>query len=197
MRLNFAKKAPQGIVYAFEPTQYAMLKLQKNLKLNSELSKIIIPINVFVADQDSADSSGLKAFASWKLEQGKSDSFKHPIHKGILQNTEGVSSIKIDTFCNKNSIKKLDVIKIDTDGNEYKVLVGAKETIKELRPQVIFEIGSYVLNEEKLSFSLFHDFFTSLNYKMYNSITGQLVDISNYKTIIPLKTTIDIIAIPA
>jgi FkbM family methyltransferase len=39
------------------------------------------------------------------------------------------------------------VIKIDADGHELDVLEGARETLRDRRPVVLFEIGDYLLKE--------------------------------------------------
>ena len=36
----------------------------------------------------------------------------------------------MDNYCQKNKIKKIDVLKIDTEGSEVEVLEGAKNILK-------------------------------------------------------------------
>lgn len=52
-------------------------------------------------------------------------------------NSESVELMTLDDYCAMNSIGRIDFIKVDTEGYEFEVLSGAKETISELRPQFI------------------------------------------------------------
>ena len=87
-----------------------------------------------------------------------------------LSNTEGVDKIKINTknfyhssggkismdgnlqiekkiLDNFNFPKPLKLIKIDTEGHEYKVLQGSKNVIKKYLPDIIFEINESSFKE--------------------------------------------------
>jgi len=194
MSLQFAKIASEGKVYSFEPTHYALAKLRRNLELNPELAKRIEVINSFLSSKSSAIAD-IKAYSSWKVNNEKSDDM-HPEHKGAAKSTEGVGSLSLDDFCRSRKLEKLDFIKIDTDGHEYKILEGAKETISRYRPQLIFEIGLYVMVEKNIDFSFYSNYFKELNYRMYASKSSDVITFENHKKYIPKKGTIDVIAKP-
>ena len=193
MALKFAQLAPNGRVFAFEPTSYAFDKFRRNLSLNPELAGIIKPIQVFVSDQTSAQPQ-IKAYSSWKVDGSAVD--KHPLHGGTIKSTEFVPAITIDDFCFQYEIQKVDLIKIDTDGHELQVLRGARKTLERYYPILIFEIGLYVLRQQKVSFELYYDFLSSLGYRMFNSKNGREIMLENYPTQIPSRSTTDIVAIP-
>ena len=44
-----------------------------------------------------------------------------------------IRMISLKYFCKKNKIKHIDFLKIDVEGYEYKVLIGAKEIIKKVK----------------------------------------------------------------
>ena len=46
------------------------------------------------------------------------------------ENIKTVDVISIDEYCEKNRIKRINLLKIDTQGSEAEVLRGAKEFIK-------------------------------------------------------------------
>ncbi len=50
-----------------------------------------------------------------------------------------VKTTTIDNFVEKNKIRKIDILKIDTEGSELFVLLGAKNTLLKLRPIILFE----------------------------------------------------------
>jgi len=194
MSLHFAKKTKKGKVYAFEPTHYAMQKMKRNLELNHELASIIIPVNAFVSSKEKK-SSDIKAFSSWKIDK-KVGSDQHPIHGGSAMSTEGVPTIKLDEFVKEENIASLNFIKIDTDGHEFDVLSGAKQTIRSFKPQIIFELGQYVMEEHGITFKDYDRFFSKLDYKLSDSSNNKSITIENYKRMIPKQGTIDVLALP-
>ena len=58
---------------------------------------------------------------------------------------EAVDLISIDEFFRTNHIYRLDVIKLDIEGAEYRALVGGSATIARFRPIVIFELNATML----------------------------------------------------
>lgn len=192
MTLQFAKQVPLGKVYSFEPTFYAFSKLKKNLELNPELAKRIVAIQIFVSSSTSGEPD-IKAYASWKVG-GKVKGVKHRVHGGIAKSTDGIRAVSLDDFCEQNKIKRLDFIKIDTDGHEFEVLKGAQKVISKFKPIIIFEIGIYIMEERNIDFSDYLQFFDPLNYSLFNSSNLKEINANNYYKHIPLKGTIDILA---
>lgn len=194
MTLPYAKYVPNGTVYAFEPTHYALAKLKKNLSLNPSLKKRIKVINMF-ASKKTETKPNIKAFASWKVDS-KKDKDMHPIHWGSVKSTDGVKSTTLDKFCNENKIRRLDLIKIDTDGHEPEVLEGARKTIAKFSPVIIFEAGEYPIKDRGITSRFYLDFFKKLNYSLLDIQHKKIITKKNYGSIIPLLGTIDIIAMP-
>lgn len=196
MSLAFAKLSPEGQVYAFEPTSYAFRKLKENLSLNPSLAEHIKAIQMF-ASEKTASEHEIEAYSSWKID-GSAKSV-HPLHGGTLKTDRGkkIPAISLDDFCDQNQIKKLDCIKIDTDGHELQVLKGAKRTIEKFHPNIIFEIGLYVTEEHGIKFEDYFEFLSGYGYALFNSKNNKPVTLENYLTQIPLHYTTDIIAIPA
>lgn len=194
MTLQFAKLVPNGKVYSFEPTFYALERLKKNLSLNPELAKHVTVINSFVSET-SSEKPEIIAYSSWKVngERGQND---HPVHLGTPKAAEGVPAISLNDFAEIQKIDKIDFIKIDTDGHEYEVFKGADKAIAKYRPRIIFEIGLYVMDEKKIDFDFYYNYFKKLNYKLVDTKTSVKIDLNNYKKYIPLKGSTDLIAIP-
>jgi FkbM family methyltransferase len=194
MTLQFAKQAPSGKVYSFEPTFYAYAKFTRNLELNPELAKRVVPIQSFVSSTTSVKHN-IKAYASWKVG-GKIDSTAHIVHGGVHKSVDGIGALTLDDFCEQNKIERVDFIKIDTDGHELEVLKGAEKTIRKLRPTIIFEIGLYVMEDKNISFTDYFNFFNSAGYSIIDGSSHKEIDAHNYRKYIPSKGTIDIIAVP-
>jgi FkbM family methyltransferase len=194
MSLQFAKIASSGKVYSFEPTHYSMARLKRNISLNPELSARIEVINSFVSSK-STENAKITAFASWKVDGGQ-DENAHPVHLGTAKDTDGVGSVSLDDFCKARNLNKIDLVKIDTDGHEYDVFLGAKEALKKYRPYIIFEAGLYSFAEKNIDFSFYINYFKELNYKMYDSLKKAEITADNFRKYIPEKRTIDVIAVP-
>ena len=195
MTLQLTKAIPEGHVYAFEPTHYAYKRLMKNLKLNPELASSITPIQAFLSDQTQKHPQ-IKAYSSWKVGGNIDKTALHPIHLGAAKPAEGVEAVSLDDFCQQTKITRLDFIKIDTDGHDYKVLKGARKTIRKIRPVVIFEVGDYLMKEEDIDFTFYLDYFFPQHYDLFDTKSGAQLTRQNYHARIPRYGTIDVIALP-
>ena len=192
--LNFAKRYSKSTVYSFEPTDFAYNKLLTNLELNKDSIKNVIPVKAFISDIDKGINN-FDIYSSWKVDNIDKEN-AHPTHLGIKKSATDVPAFKIDTFVKEQKINKAGFIKIDTDGYEWGVLNGAVETINRDRPYLIFEVGGYLLDEKKISFESFINFFHEKNYTLFTSDFKKEITSGNYKDIIPKDYTIDVFAMP-
>lgn len=195
MSLGLARTFKASRVFAFEPTDYAFGKLKKNLELNPELSRRIIPTQAFLSDVAMPEAEvALTPYSSWRIDKRVDGA--HKVHSGTPQAARGVPASTIDEFCDENGVSSIDLIKIDTDGFEYKVLQGARRAVKRDMPYVIFELGLYLMAEHGVTFSQYEDYFSSMGYHLRDSDSGELIDESNYTQAVPPYSTIDIVAVP-
>lgn len=58
----------------------------------------------------------------------------HTINKGVIQ----VDANTLDTFCSENKIKAIDILKLDVQGAELKVLKGAVNLLKQKSINLIY-----------------------------------------------------------
>ena len=97
-----------------------------------------------------------------------------------MDQAEEVSVNTLDGFCKKNNISTIDFLKIDVEGNEYKVLLGAQKMIKAGKISFIqFEFGGTDIDAR----IFFFDFFKLLsgNYNLYRILKNGLWPINHYK----------------
>jgi len=191
--LQYAKAAPAGKVFAFEPTTYAFTKLQRNLELNPELAKNIVATQLFVSD--STDATDLEAYASWRVSGGSGEP-THRVHGGTTKPTEGIGAVTLDAFCVERGLDRLDLIKIDTDGHELEVLRGAREVLRTYRPVVVFEIGLYLLADRNVDFRDYLRLFDALDYRVFDITGRHELDASNFTAHLPQQSTVDLLARP-
>lgn len=192
MALRFAQYSPFTKIYAFEPTNFAYNKLMRNLSLNPELAQRITPAQLFLSDCTVSDHH-LKAYSSWRVDGRAVDA--HPLHGGTLKSAESVPAVTLDDFCSENNVHRIDLIKIDTDGHELRVLNGARKSVAKHFPYIVFELGGYVMQEMGIEFEQIYSYFLEFDYKLMNAKNGNKITQQNFANQIPRRSTIDIIAI--
>jgi hypothetical protein len=94
--------------------------------------------------------------------------------------------VALDKFLKEENIDCVDLLKIDTEGNEYKVLIGVSEYIYAGKIKAI-QFEFYEMNIiSKVSFKDFWDLLSK--YRFYRILPGGgLIEIKNYY---PLTTEI-------
>jgi FkbM family methyltransferase len=194
MALQFARRAPRGHVYAFEPTHYACERLRTNLSLNPELAARITAIQTFVS-ASGEDRPEPRVFASWKVD-GSRGGDQHPVHLGTAVSAEGVGAATLDALVEAHGLPRVDLVKIDTDGHELAVLKGAVRTLERFRPPVIFEVGIYVMEERGIGFGHYEALFRPFGYRIVDSKTGREITAANHRRLIPAWGTLDALALP-
>jgi len=117
-----------GKVYSFEPQRIIFQQLCGNVFINGL-------DNVHAYNMAIGDEDGLTQIEKPDYFQKGPVNFGN-IHVGVNENYETVKLHKLDTL----QIENVSLIKIDVQGFEKKVLIGAKETIKKNRPIIYIEI---------------------------------------------------------
>ena len=127
--IRFANRVGvKGVVYAFEPTNYAYNKLVSNVSLNSPLKIHTYRVALW---NENKNNQPITFRSSWQT------------------NGTSVSSlctadfVRLDDWCNKHNVRHVDMIKIDVDGNEFPVFDGGRELIERCRPLIIMEVAAY------------------------------------------------------
>lgn len=163
-------------IVSFEPYFLNYSRMLSNLRLNKILTN-----NCFFSAASS--KNGYKSF-----EIKNKDKFFHSSSGKIVSDKEGtfkVPTLKIDSL---NFKSKVNAIKIDTEGHELEVLLGAIDTLRKEKPLLIIE-----KNEENLIPIL--NLLKGLSYNFYliddNNQKIQILDLSkknyleqNYKNVI-------------
>jgi FkbM family methyltransferase len=193
MSLSYAKNYPCSQVYSFEPAHISYTKLCRNITLNPQLQNRITPLNVFISDKNSTNYKD-RVFSSWSLKNTNNE--RHSVHLGIEISSSGIPAITLDSFVEDTNLEKVDLIKIDTDGNELEVLKGAENIIRKFRPSIIFEIGGYLLQERGIEFKEYYELFKKLNYSVVEIKHNTTVTLDNANDVIPSKSTVDLLAFP-
>ena len=185
---------PAGRVFAFEPTGFAFAKLKDNLALNPELEERTHPWQIVLAAEPS-ELAQPEIYASWPL---KKNSSVHPKHCGRLVATGGASVDTLDHFAEREGIDRVNLIKIDVDGQELQVLRGGLRVLKEFQPLLVIEISPYVQAEHNNSFSTFVSLLRDAGYSLQDATTWNPLplDAGRLEALIPDGASINAIARP-
>ncbi|GAK55723.1 methyltransferase FkbM family [Candidatus Vecturithrix granuli] len=130
-----------GKVYCFEPTDYAFNKLLHNHSLNNFRNMFFEKIAL--SDQAGSQiltptgSLDTMAFtASWDIKNGRS---KNATEQHIFFQT-------LDGYVQEHKITRIDLLKIDVDGYELKIIKGGTQTISRYTPVIIIELSECMLH---------------------------------------------------
>jgi len=184
---------PTGKVYAFEPTDYAIGKLRRNLQLNPAIGSRAITIQAKLGRKGDQSSSG-EIYSSWKVGGNEP---RHPKHLGIAQSTTGAINLSLDDYCRTNHISRVDLVKLDVDGFESEVIAGGMDILRRDRPVICMELAPYVLEERGSSLEELLSLLTSCGYKL-GSLTGESLttEVVKLQNKIPDGSGINVLAIP-
>jgi FkbM family methyltransferase len=129
----------EGRVYAFEPVPWAMNRMKRNLELNDFGNLVLEPI----ALSDKNEEVEMKFRASFKIGSKSGVGPEGKIDESWWNECEQVRvrMETLDSYVASHHIGRIDLIKLDVDGFEGKVIRGARETLKRLGPKIIMEVA--------------------------------------------------------
>jgi FkbM family methyltransferase len=156
----------QGKVFAIEATEFAYSKLHNNCLLNPHLKNIIQTEHVFLTD-DLTDNTQ-QVSASWNIEKKISDPARHPLDKGIGCDIGAARKLTFDQWAQSQQLERLDLLKIDVDGNEVQVLSGALSTLARLRPRILMELSPIHYEGREQKFTQQLNLLLQLGYRFFD-----------------------------
>ncbi|MBX3241466.1 MAG: FkbM family methyltransferase [Chitinophagaceae bacterium] len=153
-----AARASYGHVYAFEPVKNMFERTNRNIALNRldnvttyhlALGNTSGKEKIYVSANDNTGMSGL----------AKAGNFSGQI--------EEVSITTLDEWIQENRIEKIDILKIDVEGFDYKVLSGFEKNIERFKPIVIIEVIAAQLFRFGSTPADIYNFLESRGYKAF------------------------------
>ena len=153
---RFSKIFPNSSIHSFEPIKENYLNVKKKFKgkdiyiNNYAVGETICKKNIFVnADTGTSSFYPINKNSKWAKIRSK----EHSMHVEDFSKKEEVNVITLDKYCEENNIKKIDILKIDVQGYEDKVLEGAENMLKKKKINTLeIEINFSNHYENKLSF---------------------------------------------
>jgi len=119
-------------VHSFEPVPFIYERLIENIRINGLLN--VIPNNKVVTDYNGFTSLFVPDSITLPTSASTLDGFR------VAKETIIIPTITLDSYIFSENIPKVDVIKIDTEATEDKVLWGSKNIIKRDNPIIICEV---------------------------------------------------------
>ncbi len=150
----------EGHVFCVEPIPANLYLLRRNLKLNGFDSRSTI-IESAISDSEApfiemrVDSSGLEPSAS----------LSHSNVQGTTAASIKVNNVRLDSLPTLRQ-RKIDFIKIDVEGAEFKVLQGGAEILKTQKPTLLIEVHSYALPSFDSSAEELESYLVRIGYKI-------------------------------
>lgn len=150
--------ANKGQVYSFDPQPKSCNLLKYSISLNHinniKVNQVCVGnrdgfVNFFISSQTDASSIMRTPY------QGRVKSTKCKI-------------TRLDSYCKKNNIKKINFIKIDTEGAEKAILFSSKDLLKKYRPVLIVEFANDAASTFNFHPNELYDYLKDLGYNMYN-----------------------------
>lgn len=144
-----------GKVYAFEPTDCAFGKLIRNISLNGFGN--IVPLQIALSDRNLSKQS-IWFRSSW------------PTKGRQVERKSVVDFVRLDDWSEGHNLSRVDMIKLDVDGNEYPVIMGARSLLSRHRPLILMEVwGPNFADPLRNPY----DLLKNLGYRFFNIDNGE------------------------
>jgi FkbM family methyltransferase len=126
--LLIGQRRPQQRIFAFEPNPSTFKALEENVARNGRRNIACCQIAV-------ADYNGVVQFASREHARANASiAADQARESGTVQ----VACETIDSFCRRQGIDRIAVLKVDVEGYETLVFNGASRVLAEVRPELIY-----------------------------------------------------------
>jgi FkbM family methyltransferase len=118
---------PNGRVFAFEPTDDAFRRLQRNIALNPFNVKAF---RIALSDENLPQQENVFK-GSFRFDE-----------KPPAASSTPVDLVRLDDWCVEQGVRRVDFVKLDVDGFEYRVLRGGRGVLSQF-PLIVMEVGSW------------------------------------------------------
>ena len=147
-----------GVIYAFEPSKVNLKYLKYHIACNKIKNVRIIDKLVSSSEKktifyEAPESSGMNSIVS--------------LNKKNITNKNFSQSITLDIFCQHNNVYP-DIIKVDIEGSEIEMLMGAKRILKRYKPLIFLSYHPYHIQKLGYQKSFFFDVLKNFDYKIFD-----------------------------
>ena len=151
---------PQGKVIAVEPQSRLQSVIETNLRLNQCHNVRVVQAVV------SSASDPVEIQLAPEMNTGGTSLFTHTKYR---LKKELVQSLTIAEFFAKSEVDHCDLMKVDVEGAEYDIFIGAEQILKAgVIRNIALEIHNAILEARGLSGDRLHQWILSCGYKWNN-----------------------------
>lgn len=154
---------PKGVVHAFEPHPSMMATLQRNLALNNLSPNMVL-------SQVALSSSPGTAMLAVPKKGGPALARLSSSESAIR-----VDVTTVDDYARRSGLSRVDLIKVDVEGAELRVLHGARETLERHKPHLMLEVQVERLGQFGNTPDQLLAFLESIGYQAYRIRPGAAV----------------------
>lgn len=166
---------PEGKVHAFEPASESFEILKRAIESSNYTQVVLNKLALADEQKDTELYLYERNYSAWCALADR------PLHPkrgvdGKLIELKGKEPVKVDTldsYCERKKILRIDLLKIDAEGAEQRVLLGARQMLKRRAIALcIFEAGGTIINMGNTPEEI-KEYLESLDYKIRNLAAGQ------------------------
>ena len=161
----FARMAPKGRVYAFEPSAYARSVMAPALRLNAIRNVTVAPVGLAEAPGYLTLRTPLKrrgGVGFGLAHLGAGDGGASTIDQTVTLTT-------LDAFVGDRGLDRLDFIKADIEGWELRALKGGERTLRRFKPTLYLEVDAACLARAGDTPGDLFDWLANLGYRGFTT----------------------------
>lgn len=165
---RFLSLFPQAEVYAFEPTPSSFQKLERRFYGQARVH----PIPFALADYEGSTQFfiNVNPVTNSLLPTGEqAGTWADTPDACVTKEVITVAVTTLDTFCQQHNISQIDILKVDAQGSDLRVLKGAERMLSKASIAVILLELTFVpvYNQQDDSQEIF-SFLGKFGYRLYN-----------------------------
>ena len=163
-----------GSVVAVEPSARDFQRLAFHVTLNN-LQNVRC---LHLAASDDSGQAVLKVASDRSSGHNTFGDFCYPAVERARE--EIVQTRPLDALVAEQKLQRVDLLKVDVEGHESKVLMGATETLAHFRPKILIEASEKALRNQGTSVEAVLTFLKRQRYGLheFSDATGELVPLS-------------------
>ena len=154
-----------GAVLAFEPSPREFARLRWNCRLNDFPAIQLYPVAL-------SDGNGEAELAVASAEHAGQNSLGGMPAGVEVRGRIQVRTMRLDDVPGVGDLPRLDLVKMDVEGEEHQLLLGAERSIHKHRPMILFECSDQLLRTRGSSAAGIQELLRSWNYEIYGFAPG-------------------------
>lgn len=158
------KLNPALKTFSFEPSQGSLHYLKKNIQSNCLKNAVVITKALAEIDGELTFYDVINPKYPWLVHQLNGSNSLQNRYGVIKQRSYTVSTTTLDSIVRKHDLRRLDLLKLDTECTEHLILQSGIEVIRKFRPFIICEVYGVIARDTQQVLKGLEDY-TVFQYK--------------------------------